>query len=138
MNFSKPVTYAIRSLIHLAREGNKGPVLSSTIAQEESLPAPYLIKVLGVLTTHGMVKASRGRGGGFTLAKNPTEINLYDIFILFEGLALTQDCLLGLGKCGEVKHCPIHDKWEEPKGHMEAFLKNTTIEELARMRDSLE
>lgn len=138
MNFSKPVSYAIRSLIHLARHGGKGPILSSTIAQAESLPAPYLIKVLGVLTTHGIVKASRGRGGGFTLAKPASEINFYDVFILFEGLALTQDCLLGLGKCGEVGHCPVHEKWEAPKGHMEAFMKNTTIEELANMRDSIE
>jgi Rrf2 family protein len=138
MNFSKPVTYAIRSLIHLAREGSKGPVLSSRIAEEESLPAPYLIKVLGILTTHGMVKASRGRGGGFSLAKHPSEINLYDIFVLFEGLSLTQDCLLGLGKCGDVEHCPVHQKWEQPKGQMEAFLKTTTIDELARMRESIE
>ena len=138
MNFSKPVTYAIRSLIHLACEGRKGPVLSATIAKEESLPAPYLIKVLGILTTHGMVKAVRGRGGGFTLAKDPAEISLYDIFVLFEGLALTEDCLLGLGKCGEVDHCPVHDKWEHPKGVMEEFLKTTTIKELARMRENIE
>ena len=138
MNFSKPVTYAIRSLIHLAREGANGPILSNKIAQAESLPAPYLIKVLGILTTHGMVKASRGRGGGFSLAKNPEEINLYDIFILFEGLALTQDCLLGLGKCGEVENCPVHDKWEHTKGQIEAFLKTTAISELAQMRESIE
>jgi Rrf2 family protein len=138
MNFSKPVTYAVRALIHLAREGGKGPVLSSVIAHDQSLPAPYLIKVLGTLNAHGMVTAARGRGGGFTLAKDSKKISLYDVFTLFEGLALTQDCLLGLGKCGEVCHCPVHVRWEPPKGHMENFLRTTTIADLAEMRDSIE
>ena len=138
MNFSKPVTYAIRALTHLARAGNKSPVLSSTIAHEESLPAPYLIKVMGTLTTNGMVVATRGRGGGFSLAVSPQKINLYDIFILFEGLSLTRDCLLGLGTCGEVEHCPVHARWGEPKGHVENFLRTTTIADLAAMKDSVE
>jgi Rrf2 family protein len=138
MNFSKPVAYAIRALTHLARSGEKRPVLSGAIAREESLPAPYLIKVLGTLAANGMVTATRGRGGGFILAMNPKKISLYDIFILFEGLALTRDCLLGLGKCGDNANCPVHERWENPKGHMEKFMRTTTIADLAEMRDSIE
>jgi Rrf2 family protein len=138
MNFSKPVSYAIRALICLARERKNEPVLSSKIAQSESLPAPYLIKVLGMLNTAGMIVATRGRGGGFALAISPKKICLYDIFVLFEGLSLTQDCLLGLGKCGEVCNCPVHDRWEVPKSQLEKFLKKTTIADLAEMRETVD
>ncbi|NQU05015.1 MAG: Rrf2 family transcriptional regulator, partial [Calditrichaeota bacterium] len=51
MFFSKAWNYSIRALIYLAEHRDEGPILSSVIAREESLPGPFLAKILGTLAS---------------------------------------------------------------------------------------
>ena len=132
MIFSKPWTYAIRALLYLAEHRNEGPILSTTIAEEESIPAPYLVKILGNLTAAKIVGSTRGPGGGFSLQVDPKSVNLMKVVTLFDSVDLFQDCILGLGRCGENENCPIHKRWKEPKGFLMRFLEETTLADLAR------
>jgi Rrf2 family transcriptional regulator, iron-sulfur cluster assembly transcription factor len=136
MIFSKPVSYSIQALIYLAKNQNDGPVLTSRIAADGKLPAPFLSKILGNLTTAGYVEATRGPGGGFNLAVDPKTISLFDIYVLYEGFQLTQECLLGLGKCGGDTACAVHQRWKEPKRHYMEFLRETTIADLVVAKKS--
>jgi Rrf2 family protein len=130
MLLSKPVSYALRALTCLAHHRGKGVLLSSRIAAEQSIPGPFLVKILGALTTAGIVSSIRGPGGGFKLAKETEKISLYDVHTVFEGVALAEECLIGLGKCGEIPNCPVHQHWKEPKQVVNEFLKSTTIADL--------
>ncbi len=135
MIFSKQTSYAVRALVYLAQNNSKGAVLATVIAKAENLPAPFLSKLLGELSANGVVTGARGPGGGFTLAKDPEDISLYDIFLLYDGLTLAKDCLLGCGVCSDETACCIHEHWKNNKAAIEQFLKSTTIADLAVMRD---
>ncbi len=137
MIFSKPMSYAIRALVHLAINAQDVAVMSSSIAEAESLPKPYLSKVLTVLKTAGYVEGTKGPNGGFRLAREAKDIRLFDLFALFEGLALTDICLLDMGKCGNVANCPVHDKWAITKNHLESYLRDTKIAEIASQQAEL-
>ena len=132
MIFSKPWTYAIRALLYLAEHRNEGPMLSTTIAESEGIPAPYLVKILGILNSAKIVGSTRGPGGGFHLQVDPKKINLMKVVILFDSVDLFQDCILGLGRCGENENCPIHRRWKEPKSFLMKFLEDTTLADLAK------
>lgn len=135
MIFSRPTSYAVRALVRLAQNDNSEPMLAGTIAFAEKLPAPFLSKLMGELSANGIVSGIRGPGGGFTLAKEPKDISLYEIFLLYDGLTLAKDCLLGCGVCSDETACCIHKHWKNTKSAIEEFLKSTTIADLAAMRD---
>lgn len=134
MIFSKPTSYAIRALVFLAMNRDSGPMLGSSIAKAENLPAPFLAKLMRELTQSGIVIASRGPGGGFSLGKEPEQISLWDVFAQYDGLTLAQDCLLGCGKCSDANSCYVHELWAAPKSALHAFLENTTIADLMRLQ----
>jgi Rrf2 family protein len=131
MIFSKPWTYAIRALLYLAEHRDQGPILSTTIAENEGIPAPYLVKILGTLNSAKIVGSTRGPGGGFSLQVDPKKLNLMRVVVLFDSVDLFQDCILGLGLCGENEQCPIHRRWKEPKAGLMSFLEETTLADLA-------
>ncbi len=131
MIFSKPWTYAIRALLYLAEHRNEGPILSTVIADAEGIPAPYLVKILGTLNSARIVGSTRGPGGGFSLSVDPKKLNLMRVVTLFDSIDLFQECILGLGRCGENEHCPIHRRWKGPKSELMSFLEDTTLADLA-------
>lgn len=132
MIFSKPWTYAIRALLYLTEHRNEGPILSTMIAQEEGIPAPYLVKILGILNSAKIVGSTRGPGGGFSLQIDPAKLTLMRVVTLFDSVDLFQECILGLGPCGQNDNCPIHRRWKDPKGYLMRFLEETTLADLAR------
>jgi Rrf2 family protein len=138
MIFSKAWGYAVRALLYLAEHKEQGPVLSSVIAEEESIPGPFLVKILGTLAGAGIVESTRGRGGGFILRADPENIALYDISVLLENPAGSGNCILGYGDCIGDDSCPIHEHWVEPRKQIDNFLANTTLADLRYTLPSVE
>ena len=133
MLLSRPTTYAIRALLHLARRNQIEPMLAPEIAKAEQLPASYLAKLLRTLSEAGFLHSSRGPGGGFWLARKPDQIRLREISELFDGLSLANECLLGYGRCADDTPCPVHKLWGPRKEHVQEFLQNTTIMDLLKL-----
>jgi Rrf2 family cysteine metabolism transcriptional repressor len=55
------------------------------LAKTEAVPANFLAQILGSLRTHGLITSRRGNQGGYTLARAPEDISLYDILVAVEG-----------------------------------------------------
>jgi Rrf2 family cysteine metabolism transcriptional repressor len=66
--------YGTRLMLQLALHYNNGPVLLKEIAQKEEISTGYLEQLIPSLKAAGLVNASRGSHGGYTLAKPPAEI----------------------------------------------------------------
>lgn len=67
--------YALRVMVHLA--GSPDQFLSTRqIADIHNAKYNHLSKVTGWLVVEGYAEASRGRGGGLRLARDPKEINM--------------------------------------------------------------
>ncbi len=127
MLLSRPTTYAIRALLYPAKLDSADPVLAPAIAQAEQLPAPFLAKLLRTLSEAKILTSSRGPGGGYRLARTADKISLADVSVLFDGLVLANECLLGYGKCSETTPCPVHTLWGPRRDYMQEFLSSTTI-----------
>lgn len=59
----------------------------------------HLAKVLSILKRNQFLNSLRGPNGGFTLAKDPADINLYDIYKLIEGDLKSFQCSITCEKC---------------------------------------
>ena len=69
---------AIQSLLVLAK--NDGLYPSSKIADKLNSESAFLRKILSHLVKAGLIQAKEGRDGGYSLAKEPDQIVLADIY----------------------------------------------------------
>ena len=58
------------------------------LARTEAVPANFLAQILIKLREHGLIVSRRGNHGGYTLARPPEQISLYDILLAVEGRCL--------------------------------------------------
>lgn len=103
----------------LVEQGGESPVRSrarvsaAQLAEETGLPVPTVQKLVNKLAAAGLMRSSRGVGGGLRLARPPAAISLADIVEAVEGpIALTacldpvkSDCTLESG-CNVKSHWP--------------------------------
>ena len=78
VHFKASVEYGMRAVLYLAE---KGSIRSSReVADEMSIPRDYLIQLAQLLRNAGIVHARPGKNGGYSLAKDASEISMLDIF----------------------------------------------------------
>ncbi|MCB1049179.1 MAG: Rrf2 family transcriptional regulator [Acidobacteria bacterium] len=131
MLFSPSCEYAIRAMIYLASQEAEKPFTVSTIAQEAGVPTPFLAKILLNMKNHGILKATKGPGGGYFLGRPPEEIILYDIVRACDGPKdLGNECVLGLDRCSDVTPCPLHFEWKRFKAEVDIKIHRLNLKEL--------
>ena len=71
--------FAVTAMIDLGLRQSNGPVTLAAISQRQQISLSYLEQLFGKLRRHDLVESTRGPGGGYTLARNPSEITVADI-----------------------------------------------------------
>jgi Rrf2 family protein len=89
MLITREVDYCIRIARALA---NMQKMTVSEISQEEQIPLPFAYKILKKMDYKGLVEVIRGAGGGYRLAKNPSQITLLDLFLVIDGELVLNKC----------------------------------------------
>ena len=123
--------YAIRAMVHLARQPAGSRVLGRVLGGELSIPEHYVSHVLGALARHGLLASRRGRGGGYRLARPAAYITVLDALDAVGRNANVKSCLLGGQACGGNGPCAIHFRWGVLKAEIVDLLQNTSIADLA-------
>src|SRR5262249_50053660 len=82
---------------------------SGEIAAARGISQALTAKLLTHLASARFVTGRPGPGGGYTLAKSPSEISLLDIASIFEQTDPPSLCPFGRGRCGQETPCPLHD-----------------------------
>lgn len=86
MKLSVKSDYAARAVLALARHYQGGAAHRvETLAQEQGIPANYLVQILIELKSSGIVRSLRGKEGGYLLARPPGEISFADVLRAVHG-----------------------------------------------------
>ncbi len=86
--------YALRAMLVLAGEQvGQPPVPMSRIAAEAQIPRKFLEIILGELRQAGFVNSTRGKAGGFHLARPSHLISFGDIIRTIEGPLALVPCV---------------------------------------------
>lgn len=125
---SKTADYALRALLVLARSDRA--VTADEIAGLTGAPANYLGKTLGTMARAGLVRAARGRTGGFSLAATADSITVARIAQVFSEPREHRQCLLGTGRCNAADPCGAHHRWKRLMAAVSEPLEATTIADL--------
>ena len=81
---------------------------SGQIARARNVSLALTAKLLTQLAAARLVSGQPGPGGGYTLAKSPADISVFDIASLFEQMDVPSLCPFGHGWCGSGAQCPLH------------------------------
>lgn len=85
MKFSIRVQYGLQALLELALRFGGEPVQIRDIAKAQKVPIRYLEQLLLVLKRRGLVSSSRGKNGGYNLAKHAGDITALEIIEALDG-----------------------------------------------------
>lgn len=79
MNISSKGEYGVMALVDLAVQRDQGPVNIQSVADRQDIPKKYLEQVLLNLKRGGFVESTRGKKGGYFLARSPEDISLLNV-----------------------------------------------------------
>ena len=132
IRMSRETDYAVLLLTHLAR--NDALLLASAreLAQETHLPLPTTSKLLKVLARAGVLISQRGPNGGYTLARNPEEINIVEVIGAIEGPVALTDCVDRPGYCLHETTCQVRGNWQTINSRVVDALRQISLAEMAR------
>jgi Rrf2 family protein len=104
---SQRARYALRSLTYLARRDAEGPASIAEIAEAAAAPRKFLEAILLELKRRHILISTRGRLGGYRLARPPAEISFADIIRALEPCA-SKTAYRPCETCPGVEDCPVH------------------------------
>jgi len=87
---------------------------------------------LASLRSVGLVRSVCGAKGGHTLTRPPEEINLREIYHVFEGTEGFIECTTSPELCGRVDSCATREVWAQMYEACMKIMESTTLEDLAR------
>lgn len=122
--------YAIRIMNYMTSSQEKRLFHAKEISERLNIPYKFLTKIMGDLVKANLILSTRGREGGYSLAKEASSIFIIDIINLFDGFTHREECFLGIGKCDGNNICSMHTKWVKPKRLIEKMFEETTLETL--------
>jgi FeS assembly SUF system regulator len=133
MRLSNLADYAVVLLAAAARRD--GVRLSATcLAEETGVPLPTAQKLVGRLAAAGLIVSSRGSGGGFRLAREPSAISLADIVEAVEGpIAMTTCVDHGRHECAVEQTCRVKPHWNAVNDAMRGALAGVSLASLSQL-----
>ncbi|OPY72342.1 MAG: HTH-type transcriptional regulator CymR [Syntrophorhabdus sp. PtaU1.Bin050] len=132
MKISTKGRYGLRAMIDLATYGTSdAPVFLSDIAKRQGISEKYLEHIFGLLHRAGLVKALRGRKGGYLLTRLADAITLNEIITVLEGPCNLVDCVTDTTACPKIDTCVTREIWSMLGSKIEEALNDLTLASLA-------
>ena len=122
--------YALRMAIDLAENDGAAAPLRD-VAQRQGISEKYLEHVAKTLVDTGLIVGTRGKGGGYRLAKPPDVITALDVLEAAEGTLAPVACLVpGAALCPRATQCKTLPMWERYHAMLHDFFGSVTIASL--------
>jgi Rrf2 family protein len=125
---SQTTEYALRAVVWLAANPEKA-LTAQQIAEATRVPAGYLAKVLQGLSRAGLLHSQRGLGGGFTLARSPASLTMWEVVQAVDPLRRVRSCPLGFEAHSE-QLCPLHQQLDDAIAMIEKTFGGCKISKL--------
>ena len=124
--------YGLRILLDVALNQGQGPVALSDISRRQGISRKYLWQVIHPLKAAGLLHATRGARGGYTLTRSPAVISLWDVVTILEGPVSVTDCVEAPESCPRSSDCLTRTAWAEVDVKLARAFKSITLQSLVR------
>lgn len=130
MRLTKFTDYSLRVLILAASERERNVTITQA-ADLFGISAPHLKKVVRTLSKAGFIVGTRGRSGGFSLARPPEEINLGAVIRTTEPDFAMVECFRSDGICSISPICKLPNLIDQALAAMMNVFDGLTLADIA-------
>jgi len=123
--------YALQMLLDLAEHKNDGFIALKEIAERQKISKQYLEQIITIISNSKILRANRGKQGGYMLAKDPSKIVVGHILRITEGSLSSTACLES-----DINDCEISDScktlyiWQELNKVIADYLDSVTLQDI--------
>lgn len=123
--------YALRVMIDIAENSHGAYITLADIAKRQEISEKYLESIVAVLSKNNFLNALRGKGGGYTLSREPGQYTVGDILKLTEGSLATVACLKNQpNTCTFAPKCRTIGMWSKLDKMVDDFFEGITLADL--------
>ena len=131
MLLTKASEYALLSLIMISQK--EAPQDVDTLSTQLNISKSFLAKILQSLAKAEILHSFKGAHGGFTLAKDPSEISVQKIVACAEKKpTMVLECTSAYGSCpsGKEDFCKVLPFLNKLQSKIDDFLDNMTLKDI--------
>ncbi len=134
MRITQEADYGLRVILYLSKLEYGARMDAGTIAEHESMPLRFLLKLLRKLAAAEIVKSYRGINGGYTLNRQPGQITLKDVIEAIDGPICVNRCILDPSYCNAKKggRCEVHRALQGVQKSLASELSKVNFEDLKK------
>lgn len=134
MRLSNLADYAVVTMSAAARHCGGARTSAAELAAETGLPVPTVQKLVSKLSAAGLLRSTRGAGGGLQLARPAAAITVADIVEAVEGPIALTACVEGTD-CSVEHDCTVKPHWPVVNEALRSALAAIPLTQLARTRE---
>jgi Rrf2 family protein len=145
MRLSKLGEYGLRAMIMLAGTPNESshlPVVRiKEISEREQISTKFLEQILLTLKNAGLLHSRKGVGGGYYLARPPSEITLGQIFRVLDGPVAPIRCVsqMAYESCGcpDEQTCGLRLVMGDVRNAIVNILDHTSLADVTKRQEAV-
>ena len=145
MRLSKRGEYGLRAMITLAElslvDGTPVMMQIKEISQREQISPKFLEQILLTLKNAGLLHSRMGVGGGYYLARPPSEITLGQIFRVLDGPVAPIKCVsqMSYESCGcpSEETCGLRLAMSDVRNAIVGILDNTSLADITKRQNAI-
>ena len=130
LRLGKKADYGLIALRHLAAQRPRASSSAKEIARTYGMPAELVAKVLQRLAKIGLLASQHGTNGGYALAKDPAQINAFEVIRALEGPLFITSCVTDRSECHQMTKCTVREPLRKVNEAIAAALRQVTVASL--------
>ena len=132
---SRKTKYGIKALTFLAQQDGNDPTQISVIASSENISQKFLESILLTLKKAGILGSKKGKGGGYYLLKEASNIRIAQVYRVLEGPIAMVPCVSlnfyeKCDDCPDEGACSVHNLMIQVRDSTLNILENTTLADI--------
>ncbi|WP_276389693.1 RrF2 family transcriptional regulator [Eudoraea chungangensis] len=132
---SKKTKYGLKALTYLASKPKNEPVQIAEIAEHENISQKFLETILLSLRKTGFLGSKKGKGGGYYLIKDPSDIKMTSVIRILEGPIAMIPCVSlnfyeKCDDCPDENKCSVHKLMIQVRDSALKVYGQTTLSDL--------
>jgi Rrf2 family protein len=134
MKLSSQEEYGLRCLLQIARAGEGASLTIAEVSEREGISAPNVAKIMRLLRRAELVRSTRGKAGGYSLARPASDVRVLDVVSALGGKLFDAsfcDKHSGLeSSCLNTSDCSIRPVLRHLQAAVDAALGELTLQSL--------
>jgi len=130
LRLGKKADYGLIALRHLAAQRPRAACSAKEIAHAYGMPMELVAKVLQRLAKIGLLASQHGTNGGYALAKDPSQINAFEVIRALEGPLFITSCVTDRSECHQMTRCTVREPLRRVNDAIAQALREITVSSL--------